>query len=228
MKSIVVTKFCHFEPQNHHSHYQDCTGRERRASALRCVAVLGRACRSWRKMSTPSACECTTDATDCVSGIISVAPLCGCDRFNPTKLPFCYTVGGADCLEATESSWRDGAAWRNCAITPPISPPSPVSPPSPPLSPHGCCADLLVLGAEQIQPARSGHFTLARSQRNGLPVYANAHGQYLYWWDGCKTWQIGPSWRYEGHGIACGACNQASGNSSKAVRACPPSASRHG
>ena len=157
-----------------------------------------------------SACECSSSATGCQSNGMDVTMRCGCDLFLPGKKPFCYIVGShAQCPAAFESTDIPGAAWLDCTSTPPQAPPGPLLPPSPPLRPHGCCPDVFVTGAESFQPTRCGRFSIfGSSNEAGLPVYANRYGAFLYFSQHCHTWQIGPSWRYDAHSIACGACNQ--------------------
>ena len=71
-----------------------------------------------------------------------------------------------------------------------------------------CCDAVRVVGAETIQPRRAGLFRRL-FDHDDLPVYSNAQGEYLYWWQPCHTWQVGSDWQREfPHGLVCGACNQ--------------------
>ena len=181
-----------------------CTSVLRDAS-VRCTSASGH-----RLRCAMRPCDCTSADTACRSGQVDVATLCGCHRL-PGKLPFCYVLDPSACATAYASSTPAflGAAWRDCEAYPPNAPPSPIQPPAPPLLPWSCCPMVDVVGAEDIQWARSGRFHVVEGiVGHEQPVFVNSYSQYLFWWPACKTWQIGPHWRYDHHSLACGACNQ--------------------
>ena len=107
---------------------------------------------------------------------------------------------GEQCLDCAEAA-AEAPHRPPAAPSPPAAPVPPVAP-----SPINCCPTVDVAGAEAIQRHRSGLFRLL-GDLNGQLVYQNKYRQFLYWSDRCRTWQIGPNWRFDGHGVVCGACN---------------------
>ena len=148
-------------------------------------------------MASSDYCDCSSTNTGCESGGASIANRCGCGSHDqqPSEPPFCYVLGGAQCLVATLSTWAGGAAWRECELQ---SPPS--APPSVPLL--DCCPVVVVSGFESLQPLRMGIFTFHQGHTpDGAPLYDHLHGEQLYWFAPCSHWQIGGDWREGAAGV---------------------------
>ena len=67
--------------------------------------------------TTTSGCPCSSEATGCLSGSVSVADMCGCARHFATHEALCYVTNAVLCSEATTSESYPGTKWDYCAAT---------------------------------------------------------------------------------------------------------------
>ena len=68
----------------------------------------------------------------------------------------------------------------------------------------GCCSNMILAGAEDVQIARMGQFAVVPGvAQNNRPVYKNSHNQYLYYWltDAYQSWLVGPNYNTSSAGV---------------------------